>query len=595
MAALSFDILLVYGLILLAVFLFVNKRVPFDVASLILMGVLMVSGILTPSEGLSGFSNEATITIGCMFVLSEGLRRTGALKRVGDLFLKLGKIHYMGALIIIMGCIGVISAFINNTAAVAIFIPVIISLSKDLKVSPSKLLMPLSFAAMFGGVSTLIGTSTNLLVNSIAVENGMEGFSMFEFTPLGLIFFVAGFIYLFTIGLRLIPERRGEEDLTDSFEMQHFLTDLIIKPGSDLIGKRFKRNDLMPNLDLDIIDIYDEEGHSKADHHDTTFEEGDVLRIRGNVKEINRLLNREDLSIKHRDKWTDHELDKDNAQLVEAVVAPESSLVDQPIDEVNLHDEYGASLLAVRQKGNVQNEQLDEIRLNAGSSLLLYCAKDHIPKIESNPEFLIASAIELPNYNQSKIPVASGIILSVVLLAALGVMPIVVSAVCGVIAMILTNCLSNEEAWKSINWKVIFLLGGVLPLGIAMQKTGAAEVLVNTVILSFESLGPHAILSAFFFLSMMLTNIISNQATAALLAPIAIEASAQLGISAAPLLVAVTMAASLSFMTPIGYQTNTMIFGPGQYTFGDFLKVGTPLNILFWGLGTLFIPMIWPF
>lgn len=594
MFGIPLDIMAVYGLIVLAIFLFVSKRISFDVTSLILMAILIVSGILTPKEGLSGFSNPATITIACMFILSEGLRRTGALDILGDYFLHLGKLNYMVAILIIMAGIGVISAFINNTAAVAIFIPVIISLSKDLKVSASKLLMPLSFAAMFGGVCTLIGTSTNLLVNSIAAENGIEKFTMFDFSSVGIVFFIVGFIYVFSIGIRLIPKRRKEESLTDTFDMQEYLTDVVLKPNSKFIDTPLQNTALIKNLDLDIIEVFDKEGKSKFDRESVVLDSGDILRIRGGVEEINKLLKRGDVTIQLTENFEDRDFEKGNAKLVEAVVAPESSLEGKMLDQVKFYEEYEAILLAVRQRGELKQDKFADIRLDSGTSLLLYAKKERIKDIKTAAEFVLASTVDLPDHKKEKIPVAISIIAGVVGLAAFGVMPIVASAVCGVILMILTGCISNEAAYKAINWKVIFLLGGVLPLGVAMQKTGAAQLMADAVINQLQNYGPRAVLSAFFLLSMSLTNVISNQATAALLAPIAIDTAATLGINAEPLLLAVTYAASLSFMTPIGYQTNTMIFGPGQYKFSDFLKVGTPLNIIFWIIGTFVIPYFWP-
>ena len=337
MLGISFEIWFVYSLIVLAVFLFINKRISFDITSLILLAILVVSGILTPKEGLSGFSNPATVTIACMFILSEGLRRTGALNIVGDWFFKLSKLNYKAAIFIIMLVIGVISAFINNTAAVAIFIPVIISLSKDMGKSASKLLMPMSFAAMFGGVCTLIGTSTNLLVDSIAKENGLAGFSMFEFTPVGLIFFAAGFVYLFTMGIKLIPERRKDEELTDSFEMQQYLTDVILNQKSPFVDTPLKNTKLIQDLDLDIVEVYDKDGKSKTDRETIQLEADDVLRIRGGVKEINKLLNREDVIIKPSEHWKDKDFELGNAQLVEAVIAPESSYDGIPLQDIEFY------------------------------------------------------------------------------------------------------------------------------------------------------------------------------------------------------------------------------------------------------------------
>jgi di/tricarboxylate transporter len=353
--------------------------------------------------------------------------------------------------------------------------------------------------------------------------------------------------------------------------------------------------ELIKDLDLDIFEVFDAKMKSKPDRENITLESNDVLRIRGSVKELNKLLNREDVLIKPTKAWEDKDFELGNAQLVEAVVAPESSYEGKKLNQLSLYHHFEGIVLAIRQKGKIEQEHLSDIRLQSGTSLLLYVKKERVNDIKVSEEFVLATEINLPDHDTSKIPVAIAIIAGVVGFAAFGVLPIVATAICGVILMVLSGCLSNEEAYQSINWKVIFLLGGVLHLGIAMQKTGAAQLMVDGIITHFEHLGPTAVLSAFFFLSMMLTNLISNQATAALLAPIAIEASLTIGIDATPLLVAVTMAASLSFMTPIGYQTNTMIFGPGQYKFADFVKVGTPLNILFWIIGTFAIPYFWPF
>jgi len=595
MFGISSDILLVYVLIGLAVVLFVNKRVSFDVASLIIMASLMLTGILTPAEGLSGFSNSATITIACMFILSEGLAQTGALDQVGDLFLRLNRFSFRVAILIIMLIIGLISASINNTAAVAIFIPVMIGLAGKLGKSASKLLMPLSFAAMFGGVCTLIGTSTNLLVDSIATDNGQEPFTMFEFAPMGLIFFVAGFIYLFTIGIRWIPERRKAESLTDNFAMGEYLTDVVLGEGSEYVHTPLHDSSLLKDLDLEIIEVYDQAGQPKTDRKAIRLQAQDILRVRGRITELNKLLVREDVHILPTRQWQDSDLEMGNAKLVEVVVAPESSYVGKKLKHIDLYEDYGAVLLAIRQGGALRQEAFDEVRLEGGTSLLLFAQKERVNSIKAAKEFILVTEKEVARPQPARIPVAVGIILGVVGLTAFGLLPIVVSAACGVILMILTECLTNDQAWRAINWKVIFLLAGMLPLGVAMEKTGAASLLANAGIDYLQDFGPRAVLSAIFFFSMMLTNIISNQATAALLAPIAIEVSQSIGVNTEPMLIAVTMAASLSFMSPIGYQTNTMIFGPGQYTFSDFLRIGTPLNLLFWAIATVFIPLIWPF
>ncbi|NBC16017.1 MAG: SLC13 family permease [Bacteroidetes bacterium] len=590
------DILIVFGLLVVALVLFAWERVSYDVTAVLIMSTLLVTGILTPQEGLAGFSNTATATIAAMFVLSASLRQTGALNEVGDFFRRLGEERSpRTAVIIMMLTVGIISAFINNTAAIAIFIPIVLTVAADLKESPSKLLMPISFASMFGGVCTLIGTSTNILVSSIATDRGLEPFSVFEFAPLGIIFFIAGFAYLLTMGIHLIPERRTGSELTADFRMNAYLTDVIVEPSFAHIGKPLRKTPLTDDLDLDVLQVFSQDGDETRGRENAVIEAEDVLRVRGSIEEISKLLRREDLSLRTAREWYDADLERGAQAVVEAVIAPDSALEGEAIGKVDFMERFGAIVLAIRHQGRLQQEDLSERRLSGGDSILLSMDQERVPELERDPSFVVVSEIGLPRERRGKMPLALTVLVGVVATAALGLVPIVVSAIVGCVVLVLTRCLTPEEAYEAINWKVIFLLAGVIPLGTAMDKSGAADLISTFFIDVLGPLGPMAILSGFFFVSMMLTNVVSNQATAALLAPIAIQAADLLGVEAKPFLLAVTYAASLSFMTPIGYQTNTLIYGPGQYKFTDFTRVGTPLNLLFWLLATLLIPVIWSF
>jgi di/tricarboxylate transporter len=355
---------------------------------------------------------------------------------------------------------------------------------------------------------------------------------------------------------------------------------------------------LLKDLDLDILQVFKSDEQPKnggRPQEGKILEQGDILRIRGSADEINRLLAREDISLKPPKMWYDYDLEFEKYSLLEAVIAPDSPLQNEAIGEIDFPQRFGAVVLAIRRHGELQQEKMEEVRLSGGDSVLLMVDPDQIPQIERDNSFVLATEVGVPEYRKNKLPIALGILAAVVGTAALGILPIVVSAVTGAILLVLTGCLNTEEAHQAINWKVIFLLGGVLPLGIAMDKTGAAQLLSEFIISHLESLGPRAILSGFFLLSMLLTNVVSNQATAALLAPIVIQSADSLGISPRPFLMAITFAASLSFMTPVGYQTNTLVYGPGQYKFTDYTKVGTPLNIIFWIIATLLIPVFWHF
>ena len=589
------DALLVFALVIVAVVLFVSERVSFDVAALIILSTLLLTGLVSPREGLAGFSNPATVTIGAMFVLSEGLRRTGALEDVSDLFATYGKDNFWLTLGAMMVVIGTVSAFINNTAAVAIFIPVVIGLASDMDVSASKLLMPLSFASMFGGVCTLLGTSTNILVSSIAEEHGAEPFGMFEFAPLGLILLVIGFIYIYTVGVRLIPSRRVGRNLTTNYEMQAYLTDVVIAEESVHIGTPVDASALTQDLDIDVLQVLRSSEEPVQRDRDAPLEPGNVLRIRGGVEEIERLLEREDVAIRPAREWYDFDLEGGPDKLVEAVTAPDSTLEAKRISDVDFQERFGAIPLAIRRQGELQQEDLDDVRLTGGDSVLLDMKEERTSEVQRDPSFVLTTEVDVERYRRRRIPLALLILAGVVLTAALNLAPIVATAVTGCVLMILTGCVTTEEAYQAINWKVIVLLAGVIPLGTAMENSGAAHMLSQTLLDALQPFGPTAVLSGFFFVSMMLTNVISNQATAALLAPIAMQTADAIDVSARPFLMAITYAASLSFMTPVGYQTNTMIYGPRQYNFTDFTRVGTPLNLILWVVATFLIPWIWPF
>ncbi|MFO7769015.1 MAG: SLC13 family permease, partial [bacterium] len=589
----TFDMFLVYLLLAAAIPLFAWERVSFDVTALVIMSALMLSGILTPAEGLSGFSNEATVTIAAMFVLTEGLKRAGGLSLAAGWFQRVGTGGGSRGILTMMGSVAVISAFINNTAAVAIFIPIVITVAERRDMSPSRLLMPLSFAAMLGGVCTLVGTSTNILVSSIAADSGLEAFGMFEFAPLGLVLLAVGFLYLFTIGRRLIPDRRPDRDMTDRFDMQPYLTDVEVQPGSSYVGRILEASELFRGEDLDVVGIFPEGSREVMEPGSHTVQPGDVLRVRGPAHQIARLQQEEGLEIKPSREWYDIDLDTAQTKLVEAVVAPDSAMESVRIRACDFPGRFGAVVLAIRHHGQVLQEDLGGIRLSGGDAVLLSVERDRVEELGADPSIVLASEVEVVRYRTGRLPLAVGVLVAVVGAAALDLLPIAVSAVTGSVVMLISGILTTEEAYEAVNWKIIFLLAGVLPLGAALEVTGAAGQISDGLLEVAGQLGPAAVLGGYFLISMLLTNVISNQATAALLAPVAIQTAATLGVSARPLLMAVTFAASLSFMTPVGYQTNTLVYGAGHYRFTDFLRAGAPLDAVFLLLAILLIPVIW--
>ncbi|HAC07310.1 MAG TPA: SLC13 family permease [Gemmatimonadetes bacterium] len=576
-----------------AVVLFVTEKFSTDIVAILVMVVLLVSRVLTPAEGLAGFANTATVTVGAMFVLSAGMFRSGAVNFVGRGLGRLAR-HSSGLMLfVLMVGVGVLSSFLNNTAAVAILIPVVIVVARRADTSPSKLLMPLSFASMFGGMCTVLGTSTNILASAISEQAGLGAFGMFEFTKLGVIFFAVGVTYMMTVGRKLVPDHRGRGDLTTSFGLGDYLTDLILQAGSKSVGRPLASAPLVKDLGIEVLQIRRGEDTLRPTP-ETILCENDVLRIQGNLRTINELKDRAGVAFGMSVKWRDEDLQSTDTRLVEAVVGPSSPLAGKSLAESHLRENFGAWVLAVRQHGTLRHSEFENITLMPGDTLLIDVPNDQIEHLTEQRVFLVVSRAGIPRFNWPKAAKALAIVVSVVVVAATGLLPIVAAAATGALAMVLSRCISTDEAYGAIEWNVLFLLAGMLSLGAAMEKTGASTMLAEGMVNAVGGFGPIALLAAFFGATMLLTEVMSNNATVALLLPIAITTAHSIDANPRTFMFAVVFAASSSFMTPVGYQTNTMIYGPGQYRFVDFVRVGAPLNLIFWILGVLLIPWFWP-
>jgi di/tricarboxylate transporter len=576
-----------------AVVLFVTEKFSTDIVAILVMVVLLVSRVLTPAEGLAGFANTATITVGAMFVLSAGMFRSGAVNFVGRGLGRLAR-HSSGLMLfVLMVGVGVLSSFLNNTAAVAILIPVVIVVARRADTSPSKLLMPLSFASMFGGMCTVLGTSTNILASAISEQAGLGAFGMFEFTKLGVIFFAVGVTYMMTVGRKLVPDHRGRGDLTTSFGLGDYLTDLVLQAESKSVGQSLASAPLVKELGIEVLQIRRGKDTLRPTP-ETILREHDVLRIQGNLRTINELKDRAGVAFGMSVNWRDEDLQSTDTRLVEAVLGPGSPLAGKSLAESHLRENYGASVLAIRQHGMLRHSEFENITLMPGDALLIDVPNDQIEHLTQQRVFLVVSRAGIPRFNWPKAIKALAIVISVVVVAAAGLLPIVAAAATGALAMVLSGCISTDEAYGAIEWNVLFLLAGMLSLGAAMEKTGASTMLADGMVNWVGGFGPIALLAAFFGATMLLTEVMSNNATVALLLPIAITTAHSIDANPRTFMFAVVFAASSSFMTPVGYQTNTMIYGPGQYRFVDFVRVGAPLNLIFWVLGVLLIPWFWP-
>ena len=585
---------IVLGLMAVAVVLFVSDRLRSELVAMIILGALLLTGIITPVEGFSGFGHPATVAVAAMFVLSAGLERTGAVAGVGEMLGALGRRSPRGALIAMMVAIAVVSAFINNTAAVAILLPPVLTMARRIETSPSKLLIPLSFASLFGGSCTLIGTSTNLLVSSMAEEHGQPPIGMFELSGVGIVLAVVGLIYMATIGTRLLPDRGHGADLTEEFDVGSYLTELEIVAESRLIGATVGHSALS-ETDVDVLAVVRQGITMTLPKVNTVFEEGDVLWVRSDLSAMRILRAADWVHIRHGRKWGDLGLEADDATIIEAVVAPGSTLIGKSLEDSDFRNHFGATVLAIRHHDEIRHNRLTTTPLSAGDALLIESPKSQLARLKRRREFVVVSDVGPLDEKPRRRLTAVLIVVGVIVAAATGMVHISAAALVGAILLILTGSLRVDEAYRAVDWQVIFLLGGILPLGIALQKTGGADLLANLLINWVGDHGPTAILAAIYLVTTVLTAFMSNTATAALLIPIAITAAASLGIDPRPLVVAIAFGASASFMTPVGYQTNLLVYGPGSYRFSDYIKVGVPLTLIFWVLSTLLIPLAWPF
>ena len=585
------DGLLVTAILVGIVVLFVSEKYRLDIVAMLGLGVLLALGLVTLEDGFSGFSNPATLTVAAMFVLSAGLQKTGATAVVGRMMVRYSRNHF-AALVVIMVAVTVMPAFVNNTAAVAVFIPLVTILATRRKIAASKLLIPLSYASQFGGVCTLIGTSTNLLVSSISAEAGYGEFSMFEFSRMGLILFAAGVAYFLIFGRWLLPDRQPHE-LATSYHLGEYVTELRIRHKSPLVGKSVLESRLGEDHDIRVLGVLNagEEGWAPLRR---VLQPDDVLLVHGSLPDLMRLRGTMGLRIDADFKLRDETLQSEDLRLVEALVAPGSDLIGHTLKEVDFRNRYKALVLAMQRRGKTINDRLGSVRLGLGDALLIQAHGTQIRELRRDADFIVLG--EVPGGTlRHKAPLAIGILLAVVGLAAFDVVPIPVTAVLGCVALVMTRILEPEDIYRSINWQVIFLLAGVLPLGIAMHTSGAAGFLASQVVSLVGDMGPVAVLAAIYLLAAIMTETMSNAAAAVLLAPIAISTAGHLGVDPKPFLMAITFAASTGFSTPVGYQTNTMIYNPGGYRYVDFLRAGVPLNILFCILSTIFIPRLWAF
>jgi di/tricarboxylate transporter len=588
------EIALTLAIILAALVLFATEKLRVDLVALLVLLSVGLLRLIDSDEVFAGFANPAVITVWAVYIVSGGLFKTGVADAMGRTIHRLSGDREPRLIATIMVTCGVISAFMNNVGATAMLMPALVGISRRTKIPVSKLLIPLSFSSLLGGAMTLIGTPANILAMGILAEHGLPTISFFGFTPMGLVLLTTGVLYMTLVGRHLLPVREGAQGRQAVYRLREYVTEVKVPTTSPLAGKTLLESRLGQDYDLTVLAL--ERGGVSLSRigRDTLVQAGDLLTVKGAADDL--VAAREDLglTIEAERKLDLDRLEPENVQLIEATLAPHSGLVGRTLRGVRFRDRYGFTALAIWRHGEAITEKLRDVPLHFGDALLLQGPEHRVRELQGGKDFLVLEPLEVEQLRRNKAPIAIAALTLAILLVVFVDFHISLAMVIAAVTMILTGCLSIEEAHESIDWRTVFLVAGMLPLGMAMQATGTARYLANIMLGTLGDFGPVALLAGMYLLAALITQAMSNAAAIVLIVPIAVDTALGLGANHITFTMAVVIGAATSFLSPVGHKANVLVFGPGGYRFFDYARVGALLTVALLVVSMIFLPLFWP-
>ena len=589
-------IVLVTAIVLAAVAMLITEKIPVDITALGILVALTVSGILTPGEAVAGFASPAVITVAAMFMISRGMIRAGAIGLMGQYLLRASKGSPRLAMVLMLMVVGISSAFLNNTPIVVLFIPIVLSITCKFGVSPSKHLIPVSYISILGGTCTLIGTSTNIIVSDLSAVHGTGALTMFELAGLGVPIAMIGFLFLLAAAPRLMPDMVNPVCELENQDRRRYLAEFTVPGESPIVDQNpvsfFKRR----YPDLEVLDLirYDHVFHPGRDRMRVAPD--DILLVKSSVNDLVDILHEGLVHMPLSETGIDIDGDEQESLIVELIIPPESALVGNRLLESRLRREPDLHVIAIKRRELHYTEaKMQDIRLRIGDILLVRCPESALEKFRGEADFIIVEDVHHEIIHKRLARRAVVIFVSMILAASTGLANILVCALTAAFLMIVCKCMTLRDAYRAIESRVLMIIIGTIALSAALEKTGASRLYAQAFLDLFAGAGPVVVLGGILLLTSISTQVLSNNATAVLLFPIAIATAQGLAVSPKPFIIAICFGASACFATPIGYQTNLLVYGPGGYRFSDYLRLGVPLNVLVLLMGSFFIPVIWPF